>query len=516
MPTVSGGPKELNALLEKVYASALKQYKGDKGKASATAWSAAKEAGWKKDKEGKWMKPEKKKEMSEIVVDAFKEGTYPQGNFGPKELSEIASTYDPSNYEAPALIGHISDPAYKGKTTIPAFGWIGKIKQVGDHLKFVFSQFSDELKEFIEKGYFKKVSAAFFEPTDVNNPTPGKWHLHHLAFLGAVPPQVKGLEDIAFAEFSIPVGQGIAFAEMETTMEQQDSEENLGNVDVDPVEKIGTEDTITDLEECCATFVQKIEASLTEDIDYDTSKQRCSLAAFDLQTEIQNILELHWDFQEKLENIEEHQEQEYSETQRGKLKSLIVRVAERFNHKPQESDMDAQKQAAYEKTIADQKKQLQEFADQKAVADKAVADAADVALKAQIASFCETNKLNTNKFKEMHVEEMFFAAAKANQTIEFATKDKDGKETKENKPLLTVLQDTLKTFLTAMPQTGELTQFNQPLKGENKTGSPKVEMAEEYVKEHPEQFSEQKTMVQKKAKALQMEAAKQITFKSKE
>ena len=97
MPKVSGAPKELNALLEKVYASALKQYKGNKAKASKIAIGAAENAGWKKV-DGKWTKA--KKEMSEIVIDAFKEGEYPQGKFTGKELSEIASTYNPANYEA--------------------------------------------------------------------------------------------------------------------------------------------------------------------------------------------------------------------------------------------------------------------------------------------------------------------------------------------------------------------------------------------------------------------------------
>ena len=67
MPQVPDGPKELNALLEAAYQSAMKQYGGDKGKASAVAWAAAEKAGWKKDKDGKWVK-ERKNEMTEQTV----------------------------------------------------------------------------------------------------------------------------------------------------------------------------------------------------------------------------------------------------------------------------------------------------------------------------------------------------------------------------------------------------------------------------------------------------------------
>ena len=208
---------------------------------------------------------------SGIVIDAFKEGDYPQGIFKAKELSEIAGTYNPTNYEAPVLIGHLSDPIYKGKTTIPAFGWIGKVVQVGDHLKFITSQFSEQLKQFIKEGLYKKVSAAFFDPSDPSNPTPGKWHLHHLAFLGAVPPQVKGLEGIAF---SIQGSQGIEFAEVPAVVSEN------GSV-IDTVEKIGTEDTIKDLTESCATFISKITDALSNDIDEDTQKVRCFLSLSD-------------------------------------------------------------------------------------------------------------------------------------------------------------------------------------------------------------------------------------------
>ena len=71
MPQFKDAPAEMNKIMEAAYSSALKKYKGNKAKASKIAIGAAENAGWKKV-DGKWTKA--KKEMSEIVIDAFKEG----------------------------------------------------------------------------------------------------------------------------------------------------------------------------------------------------------------------------------------------------------------------------------------------------------------------------------------------------------------------------------------------------------------------------------------------------------
>lgn len=385
MPQISDAPKEVNAILEGAYSSALKKYPGNKAKASKIAWGAVKQAGWHKNAEGKWVK--KKKEMAEeIVIDAFKEGEYPQGKFGAKELSEIESTYDPQVYEAPILIGHLSDPSYQGKSAIPAFGWIGKVKIVADHLKLVASQFSEELKEFIKKGFYKKVSAAFFEPQDLNNPTPGKWHLHHLAFLGGAPPAVKGLEQIAFAEM---LGMGIEFAEMDTEVTED------GEL-IDQVEELGTEDTIKDMTEACASFISKVEDALDSDIDWETCKSRVQLAASNMSAEIYSCINMYFSFIEKLGNIEEHQEAEMSEK-----KGWLIEFVKSITHKRKETEMDTKEKKDYQDKIDALDAQVKEFQEKERLANetKAAADlaaqqaanaAAEEARKLEIKTFCET------------------------------------------------------------------------------------------------------------------------------
>ncbi len=397
-PPAGDAPQEVKDILKKAYSDFRDKHPAEnpatKAKGAKIAWGAVANAGWHKNKEGKWVKKMKKqKEMSEeIVIDAFKAGDYPQGKFGAKELSEISATYNPQNYEAPILIGHLSDPSYKGKSAIPAYGWIGAVKVVGDHLKLVASQFSEQLKGFIKEGFYKKVSAAFFQPDDPNNPTPGKWHLHHLAFLGGTPPAVKGLEQLAFAEIKC---LGIEFAET-------DAQVSIDGEAIDAVEEIGTEDTLKDMTEACGTFLGKAEEALKSDTDDETRKTRINLAVMDLQIELQNCASMHFMFEDKLENIEEHAEGEAS-TELSEKKSLLTKLWARVhttNQQRKEREMDALKEKEFTDKISSLEAQVKEFTEKERVAneaklaaDKAAVEAAakakDDALVAEIKTFCE-------------------------------------------------------------------------------------------------------------------------------
>jgi len=104
-------------------------------------------------------------------------------NFERGDLDRIVSSYDPRVHEAPVVIGHPKENA-------PAFGWVESLKREGDIL---FARLKDLVPEFVDmvkKGLFKKRSIAL-------NPD---LSLRHVGFLGAMPPAVKGLEDIRFQE----------------------------------------------------------------------------------------------------------------------------------------------------------------------------------------------------------------------------------------------------------------------------------------------------------------------------
>ncbi|MGA9292444.1 MAG: hypothetical protein WBV81_07620, partial [Ignavibacteriaceae bacterium] len=100
-----------------------------------------------------------------------------------EDLDKIASNYNPQEHEAPIVIGH-------PKTNAPAYGWIEKLKRVGDKLIAFPKQLNKEFEELVKSGAFKKRSISI---------TPD-FKLNHVGFLGAAAPAVKGLKDVEFSE----------------------------------------------------------------------------------------------------------------------------------------------------------------------------------------------------------------------------------------------------------------------------------------------------------------------------
>lgn len=100
----------------------------------------------------------------------------------PEDLARIAETYNPALHEAPAVIGH-------PETNAPAWGWVKGLDVTGDTLNAT-AELVPEFEEMVKKGLFKKRSISLYPDGS----------LRHVGFLGAQPPAVKGLPDIAFVE----------------------------------------------------------------------------------------------------------------------------------------------------------------------------------------------------------------------------------------------------------------------------------------------------------------------------
>jgi hypothetical protein len=100
-----------------------------------------------------------------------------------KDLEKIASSYNPQKHEAPIVIGH-------PEMDSPAYGWIEALKVEGEKLLAKPGQLVEQLKDWVRKGFYKKVSIALYPDLT----------LRHIGFLGAVPPAVKGLANIRFEE----------------------------------------------------------------------------------------------------------------------------------------------------------------------------------------------------------------------------------------------------------------------------------------------------------------------------
>lgn len=127
--------------------------------------------------------------MAGAWVEVFKTGTHTSGNgivktYTEDDLTSIANTYNLQKvHEAPLVLGHPS-------TDDPAYGWTKELKTAGNKLMAYVDQVSEKIVEAVKSGEYKKVSIALY-PDGL---------LRHIGLLGAVPPAVKGLSPVQFAE----------------------------------------------------------------------------------------------------------------------------------------------------------------------------------------------------------------------------------------------------------------------------------------------------------------------------
>jgi hypothetical protein len=119
--------------------------------------------------------------------EVFKAGDYPQGAFSVSEVEALANNYDPKFCEAPITLDH----EQKG----PAYGWVSELKAENGKLKASFRDISDELKEFVQSGKYRKISVEIYRELEGKKP-----YLKAVSFLGAAIPQVKGMNPVEFKE----------------------------------------------------------------------------------------------------------------------------------------------------------------------------------------------------------------------------------------------------------------------------------------------------------------------------
>ncbi|WP_109860283.1 peptidase [Aggregatibacter aphrophilus] len=114
-------------------------------------------------------------------------------SFSQADLNDLSAQYDPKLFESPIVIGHPN-------LTAPAYGWV-KQTSVEDGILYAHvGQVDAAFAEAVNAGRYKKRSASIFLPETPGNPKPGHHYLRHVGFLGAVPPAVKGLADVNFAQ----------------------------------------------------------------------------------------------------------------------------------------------------------------------------------------------------------------------------------------------------------------------------------------------------------------------------
>lgn len=128
----------------------------------------------------------------------FKPGKHTASNgttlaFSEDQLRAAVAAYDPALHEAPIVVGHPRDNG-------PAYGWIKSLSFADGAIEADPQQIDADFAEMVQAGRFKKRSASWYLPDSPNNPKPGTLYLRHVGFLGAQPPAVKGLRDVAFSD----------------------------------------------------------------------------------------------------------------------------------------------------------------------------------------------------------------------------------------------------------------------------------------------------------------------------
>jgi 3-oxoacyl-[acyl-carrier protein] reductase len=113
----------------------------------------------------------------------------PQVGITPAHVLGLANEYKRNGQLAPVVIGHPESDAE------PAWGWVEKLysEGEGDDINLYSDlDVTDEFYQLLRERRFSERSVAFFDREP--------YQLRHLAFLGAVPPRIKGLAPVNLSD----------------------------------------------------------------------------------------------------------------------------------------------------------------------------------------------------------------------------------------------------------------------------------------------------------------------------
>jgi hypothetical protein len=119
-------------------------------------------------------------------VEIFRVGDYgAKGEFTAADLDAMVANL--AHWKPPLVLGHPD-------TDSPAMGWAAEFKREGDRLLMRAENVQPELRAHVASGRFPNRSIALYTNPKGTGPA-----VRHIGFLGATPPEVKGLAPIRFS-----------------------------------------------------------------------------------------------------------------------------------------------------------------------------------------------------------------------------------------------------------------------------------------------------------------------------
>lgn len=154
-------------------------------------------------------------------VEIFKAGDYgDKGKWTTEKIDQVVANLEATNPQGKrlhtpmAVFGH-------PKHDDPAHGLISALKREGEILLAQFAKTSDHLEKSVQDGRYPSRSAAFYLDPQGKGPV-----LRHVGFLGAIPPEVKGLAPVQFFDG----GEHVTIEFKEEKVSKQTSEETTRTI----------------------------------------------------------------------------------------------------------------------------------------------------------------------------------------------------------------------------------------------------------------------------------------------
>ena len=202
-------------------------------------------------------------------VEIFKAGDYgDKGNWTTEKIDQMIANFNARDqkgnllHTAPAVFGH-------PKHDDPAHGAVSALKREGEVLLAQFAKTSDHLEKSVQDGRYPSRSAAFYLDPQGKGPM-----LRHVGFLGAMPPEVKGLAPVQFFDGGDHVT--IEFKEDEVSKETNEEtkrtireavKEFFAELFGKKTEPAGASFTEAQLKERIAAAALKLETAFQEKLD---------------------------------------------------------------------------------------------------------------------------------------------------------------------------------------------------------------------------------------------------------